>query len=131
MTSVLGVGVRAGVLILLVAAVLGVAVVMTDPDEGANIGAGLIAFAVLVVVSAVWGFFDGRRRRDLRSVLLVWLAVAAVVGLAVVLTRLVIEPGGLSPVLLLDAVFSLAMVAAIVLVPAAVGGAIGTGSTTP
>ena len=37
-------------------------VLVPDEGEGANIGAGLLVFAVLVTASAVWGFLDGASR---------------------------------------------------------------------
>lgn len=55
---------------------------MYDGEEsGANIGAGLIAFAVTAVVSGVWAGYDaGRRPTSL--VLRTWVGVAVVFGLA-------------------------------------------------
>ena len=50
-------------------------------DGGANIGAGLIAFGVTVLVSAVWAGLDASRRPT-AAVLREWAAVALAFGLA-------------------------------------------------
>ena len=52
--------------------------VVTPTPGDADIGKGLLAFLLLVVVSMVWAFVDGLRNRPL-----VWLAVWVVTGLAV------------------------------------------------
>ena len=100
------------------------------PDSrDANIGAGLIAFAGLVLVSLGWAFADGRRRGAAPTVV-IWAAVATAFGVLWLLAMTVLDPDdgiGLVQRLRLDA--STAVFAAgLVLVPAGVGAAIG-GST--
>lgn len=58
-------------------------VVTTGPDSaGANIGAGLFAFAVGALLSAVWSFIDARRSSiGLGTLVLRWLAVAVLAAL--------------------------------------------------
>ncbi len=51
-----------------------------DEDGGANIGAGLLAFAAVVLVSLVWSFVDGRRSGRAGSILGRWAVVGVVVG---------------------------------------------------
>lgn len=63
------------------AIVFGVERLRAGEDVGADIGVGLIWFAVLVVGSAAWGCRDARRR-PVGPVVLTWLVVAVVVGVA-------------------------------------------------
>lgn len=71
--------------VLLVAGIAGytalLPVLFPDTGGGANIGAGLIAFGLLVVACGGWGLYDGLRR-PIGSVLLVWLVVGLLVGAA-------------------------------------------------
>lgn len=71
--------------IVLVAAIAGytalIPVLFPDDGGGANIGAGLIAFGLLVVACAGWGLHDGVRR-PIGGVLWAWLVVGLLVGLA-------------------------------------------------
>jgi hypothetical protein len=54
---------------------------LPDDGGGANIGAGLIVFALIVLVAFLWGFVDGRRI-PIGILAGVWLAVGATLGLA-------------------------------------------------
>ena len=97
------------------------------PDSaGANIGAGLIAFGAVVLVSFGWAVVDGRRR-GAASTAVTWAVVAAVFGLTWLLGLAVLDSDDSMSVaqrLRVDA--SLAVfVAGLVLVPAGVGAALG------
>lgn len=50
--------------------------------QDANIGAGLFAFAVVIVIAGGWGFLDGRRAGSVGGPMRVWVAVGVVVVLA-------------------------------------------------
>lgn len=52
-----------------------------DNGGGANIGAGLIVFALIAAAAFLWGFVDGRRI-PIGILAGVWLAVGATLGLA-------------------------------------------------
>ncbi len=54
-----------------------------DSTGGANIGAGLLAFALIIVISGLWGFYDGRRR-GFGRLALIWVptAVLTAVGMS-------------------------------------------------
>ena len=96
------------------------------PDSrDANIGAGLIAFAGLVLVSLGWAFADGRRRGAAPTVV-IWAAVATAFGVLWLLAMTVLDPDDISLVerLRLDASTAV-FTAGLVLVPAGVGAAIG------
>ncbi|MGI8645470.1 MAG: hypothetical protein ACR2JD_04010 [Nocardioides sp.] len=52
------------------------------PDDD-GLGAGLLAFALIIVLTAIWGLVDGRRR-DFNRVAMIWLVtVGWSLGLAV------------------------------------------------
>jgi len=57
-----------------------VPVVFPDESGDAAIGAGLLAFGLIVLASGSWAFVDGTRRR-FREVALVWIVVGVVVAL--------------------------------------------------
>lgn len=97
------------------------------PDAAdANIGAGLIAFGVVVLVSFGWAFADGRRRGTAPTVV-VWAVVAIgfgalwLLGIATIATDASMTLGER---LRLDAFF-VVFTAGLVFVPAAVGAALG------
>ncbi|MGL5816088.1 MAG: hypothetical protein ACRCYR_00885 [Phycicoccus sp.] len=54
----------------------------SGPVLGANIGAGLFAYAALVVAAAVGGGIDGGFRPPLRRAFAIWAGVAVVVAVA-------------------------------------------------
>lgn len=100
------------------------------PDStDANIGAGLIAFGAVVLVSFGWAVVDGRRRGAAPTVV-TWAAVAAVFGMLWLLGLAVLEADdGMSLAERLRADASLVVfTAGLVLVPAGLGAALGAGS---
>ena len=100
------------------------------PDStDANIGAGLIAFAGLVLVSLGWAFANARAR-GAAPTLVTWAAVAIAFGVLWLLAMTVLDPDdgiGLVERLRLDASTAV-FTAGLVLVPAGVGAAIGGGT---
>jgi hypothetical protein len=101
-----------------------VAAVNLFPSEDADIGAGLIYFALLLAVSATWGLWDGFHAETLPPVFVRWVVVAVVVGLVFPL-RIWTEEGRDFEVLWSDLAFLTPFIAGLVLVPAGVGIAIG------
>jgi hypothetical protein len=94
------------------------------PSEDANIGAGLLYFGLLLVVSALWGLWDGRHAEALPPVFVRWTVVAVVTGLVFPIRIWSVE--GLDfDVLWSDLAFLTPFVAGLVLAPAAVGIAVG------
>jgi len=57
-----------------------VPVVFSDESGDAAIGAGLLAFGLIVLASGIWAFVDGTRRR-FREVALIWIVAGIVVAL--------------------------------------------------
>lgn len=53
-----------------------------DPAGGANIGAGLLAFLVTMIVALVWAGIDARRSGRWGATLLRWLVVGVLLGVA-------------------------------------------------
>ncbi|MFE7225743.1 hypothetical protein ACFU7D_13225 [Nocardioides sp. NPDC057577] len=117
-------------LLVRLAAILGASLlyslVMTNffPTEDADIGAGLIYFAALIVVSGAWGLWDGYHSTVLPPVFVRWAVVALVVGLSGPL-KIWFEEGRDVGVLLSDLRYLTPFVAGLVLAPAAVGIALG------
>ncbi len=97
------------------------------PDqEDANIGAGLIAFGLVVLVSLGWALADGRRHGALPTVV-VWAVVAVAFGVLWLLGLATLEADdsmSLGERLRTDA-FLAVFTAGLVLAPAGVGAAIG------
>lgn len=94
------------------------------PSEDANIGAGLIYFGLLIAVAGLWGLWDGHHAGALPPVFVRWAVVAVVVGLAFPI-RIWTKEGHDFDVLWSDLAMLTPFVAGLVLVPAAVGIAIG------
>ena len=97
-----------------------------DGGSGANIGAGLIAFGVVVLVSFGWGFVDGRQRGASPTVV-TWAVVASAFGLAWLLGLALVEADdsmSLAERLMLDSPIAV-FTAGLVLVPAGLGAALG------
>lgn len=95
-------------------------------DSGANIGAGLIGFGVVVLVSFGWAYVDGRRR-GAESTVVTWAIVAVAFGLLWLLGLAVVEADdsmSLAERLRFDA-FLAVWTAGLVFLPAGVGSAIG------
>ncbi len=106
-----------------------IAAINLFPTEDANIGAGLIYFALLLVVSALWGLWDGYHSTVLPPVFIRWALVAIVIGLAFPI-RIWSEEGLDFDVLWSDLANLAPFVAGLVLAPAAVGIAIGYAFTS-
>lgn len=70
---VLGVGISSYYLLL--------PVLFRDDGSGANIGAGLIGFALVVVACGIWGLVDGMRQ-PVTEACMTWLLVSLLVGAA-------------------------------------------------
>lgn len=124
MTHVLAVLVRA--VVVAVAAVAAGFLMNIGVDEGgANIGAGLVAFLVIAVISLAWSFTDGRRWRSMGRALAVWAAVAVLVAVAMVL-QIQLQGSGIDPEVLRSDMMTVApMLFGLVLIPAAIGSVIG------
>ncbi len=113
--------VRAVVLVAGWAAYSGLVFATAERGGGANIGAGLLAFAILALVSALWGFLDARRSDDVGRLAVTWGAVGVVMGLFAPLVAVVSEPFD-ARVLALTVLTLLPFIAVLVLVPALAGG---------
>lgn len=95
-------------------------------SNDANIGAGLLAFAGIVVVSLGWAFADARRR-GASSTVATWAIVAVAFGVLWLVGLATLEADDsmtLSERLRLDA-FLVVFTAGLVLLPAALGAALG------
>lgn len=105
----------------------------TGPQVGANIGIGLLFFALLIGASAIWAFLDGRSGTPIRRLLLRWVIVAVAMGVVSVLMIFVRE-GGFPPnsadltVLGSDLVQLVPFQTGLVLLGALPGAALGTAS---
>lgn len=100
--------------------------VFPDDGGGADIGAGLIAFGAVVVISFGWAYVDGRRQGASPTVV-TWAAVAAAFGLLWLLGLALVETDdslGLVERLRLD-VTMVVFTAGLVFVPAGLGAALG------
>ncbi len=97
-----------------------------DDGGGANIGAGLIAFGAVVLVSFGWACVDGRRR-GASSTAATWAVVAAAFGLLWLLGLALVEADdslGVAERLLLDSPIAV-FTAGLVFLPAGLGAALG------
>lgn len=94
------------------------------PTEDADIGAGLIYFVALLVVSGVWGLWDGYHSTALPPVFVRWAVIALVIGLSGPL-KIWFAEGRDVGVLLSDLRYLTPFVAGLVLAPAAVAIALG------
>lgn len=102
-------------------------VVPDEPgDAGAAIGAGLLAFALLVVVSGVWAFVDGSRRR-FADVAVIWVATGVVVALGWAVGLAITEADASMSAweLFVHDLGLLPFTIGLVVAPAVVGGALG------
>ncbi|MEI7054369.1 hypothetical protein WBG06_01015 [Nocardioides sp. CCNWLW239] len=112
------------VAILGASALYTIVVINLFPSEDADIGSGLIYFAALLVVSGVWGLWDGYHATTLPPVFVRWAVVALAVGLSGPL-KIWFSEGRDTAVLLSDLQYLTPFVAGLVLVPAAIGIALG------
>ena len=97
-----------------------------DDGGGANIGAGLIAFGALVLISFGWAFVDGAAR-GISASIIVWAVVAAVVSVGWLVALAVAQADasmGASELMVND-LGSLPFTLGLVLAPASVGAVIG------
>lgn len=100
--------------------------VLFPGSTDANIGAGLLAFGGIVVVSLGWAFVDARRR-GASSTIATWAVVAVAFGVLWLVGLATLEADDsmtLVDRLRLDA-FLVVFTAGLVLVPAALGAALG------
>jgi hypothetical protein len=98
-----------------------------DDGGGANIGAGLIAFGALVVVSFGWAVVDGLHRGT-SSTILVWAIVSVVISVAwlVIVAIIDADAGTSATEIVSQDLGSLPFTIGLMLAPAAVGAAIGS-----
>jgi hypothetical protein len=97
-----------------------------DDGGGANIGAGLLSFGVVVLVAFGWAYVDGRRRGAAPTTV-TWAIVAVAFGILWLLGLAVVEADdsmSIAERLRLDA-FLAVFTAGLVFLPAGVGAAIG------
>lgn len=104
------------------------AIPLLFPDDGggANIGAGLIVFGALVLISFGWAFVDGAAR-DLSGAIIIWAIVAAAFSVGWLLVRAVIEADASTSAseLIRHDLGGVPFTLGLVLVPAVVGAAVG------
>lgn len=118
---------RTAVLVLVALAVLaGTYLSGGDSDGGANIGAGLALFALLIVVAGAWGLSDGRHM-TFPHLAIIWCLTAAGVGVALSTFSLIgTSLNGVSPAVLLADLSGIAVFGAgLVAIPALLGGLLG------
>jgi hypothetical protein len=99
-----------------------------DDGGGANIGAGLIAFGALVLISFGWAFVDGTAW-GITPAIIIWTIVAAVVSVGWLVARAVVEADASTSAteIVTHDLGTLPFTLGLVLVPAAVGAAVGHG----
>lgn len=97
------------------------------PD--ANIGAGLFAFAVAIVVAGIWGLVDGRRARSPGPLLLRWVLVAVLAVLAPMVLSVV--RNSTEGVTVAESAFLALFFLGLIAAPALVGVAIGSALRSP
>ena len=124
MVGVMDMLLRSAVLVAGLATYFGVLRLVGDSADDPNIGAGLLAFVLIVVVSGVWGFLDGRRL-PFGRVVRVWVVAGAAVGLVQV--GLVAWNDGEwdGSVIAADVLVLFPFMVGLVLVPAVIGAAFG------
>ena len=102
-----------------------------DGDSTAVLGAGLIAFATLLLIAGLWGVLDGRRRPDgVVAHGLTWLVAGAVAGVSMVIWIAVMDgafaDGFDATVLLSDLVSVAPLIYGLTPVPGFVGSLLGS-----
>jgi hypothetical protein len=116
---------RSAVLVAGLATYFGVLRLVGDSAGDPNIGAGLLAFVLIVVVSGVWGFLDGRRL-PLGRVVRIWAVAGAAVGLVQVGLVAWNDGDWDGSVIAADLLVLFPFMVALVIVPAVTGAAIGS-----
>ena len=125
MSNVIAVLVRLAVLGIALTAYTLIAVpAMSEPGD-ANIGAGLLAFAALIVVSCIWSLVDGMRQ-GAPTAIARWAAVAVLLAVGWWVALAVPQDSSMSfgELLAADAA-SIPFSIGLVLVPAVVGAVVG------
>lgn len=107
-----------------------------DGDSTAVLGAGLIAFAALLLIAGLWGVLDGRRRPDdVVAHGLTWLVAGVVAGVSMVIWIAVTDgafaKGFDATVLLSDLVSVAPLICGLTAVPGFVGSLLGSTSSRP
>lgn len=105
------------------ACLLGIAQVSGKSGD-ANIGIGLLMFALLILAAGVWGTADGARQAY-AQVATTWVAVAFLMGLLVPVFTYLTESGSSLRVLVSDMVQGAPFIAVLIAVPALLGGLLG------
>lgn len=105
--------------------VLRVTDIGSDEAGGANIGAGLLAFLVTMVVAFVWSLADGLKSTRVLADVLRWLVVAVVFGVLSALSAQVSGSGFDADVLRSDLAMVSPFAFGLVAGPAALGLAVG------
>jgi len=118
--------VRLAALAVVVIAYTSLVVPMMSEQGDANIGAGLLAFAIVIVISLIWSVVDGRRA-GLAPTAVRWAIVAVVLSIGWVLLLVVVEgDDSMTTREAVGAAFGLVpFTIVLVLVPSLVGAAIG------
>ena len=120
----MGILIRASAFIAGWAAIYAVMASNASTGGGANIGAGLLAFALTAGASGVWGFLDGRRM-GIDRLAVIWAVTGVLMGVMVTVF-IAVADGGLSwRVLAADMLFLVPFIAMLMAGPAVLGGAVG------
>ncbi|MFS3130828.1 hypothetical protein ACLM5J_20665 [Nocardioides sp. Bht2] len=113
----------------LAAAFSGVMRLLPDEGDGANIGAGLLLFALLWAMAFGWSLFDARRRGFAISIV-AWALVGLLIGIAFPISIAIADSDWDSTVLRSDLSFFIPFWLSSVTVLAAIGAAIGNSLRT-
>lgn len=103
---------------------------LPDEGDGANIGAGLLVFAVLWAMCLVWSLFDARKH-GFGVALLTWAIVGLLIGIGFPLSIAVGDGEWDGAVVLSDLSFFIPFWLSSMAVLAAIGAAIGQSTRTP
>lgn len=101
-----------------------VSVAWSSGDGDANIGIGLLAFGLVALAAAVWGWYDGRRL-DFGALAVTWGLVGVLMGLIVPVFTALVDDELDARVLASDIVVLMPFIAGLVAGPALVAGAVG------
>lgn len=126
MTHLLAVVLRLVVLGVLLTAYYAAMPYLFPGEQDANIGAGLLAFALVALVCGLWGIVDGRAR-GAATATAIWAVVAVVFGVLWLVGLALVESDDsmtVSERLQVDA-FLMVFMGSLVLAPALIGVAIG------
>lgn len=102
--------------------------IWTEDQQDANIGAGLLAFGLVLVVAVVGGFIDGRRF-SLGGTVMTWVLAGALLGVFVALFT-ALEGGGVDwSAFRSDVAGMVSFFAFLVAIPSMIGGIFGSASS--